>query len=116
VRVTEDHIFVTSVPLLELGIPGGSGSAVPATFVAVYYKRIGGYTERTAFVADVEVVQGEQGLYLKCPERGEWRCIFAHEVPQTQIMITFDPDDVRIWRSLPKWDQKVSPIAVYVLL
>lgn len=115
-RVTEDHIFVTAVSLGELGVPSSSAGTVTATLVAMYYERVGGYTERTTFVADVQVAQGKQGIYLKCSEWSEWRSVFPDELPQSKVMVTFDPDDPRIWRGLPKFDKHISPVAVYMLL
>ena len=114
--MTEQEVFVGPVALSQLGIPGGGGSTVPATLVTMYSQRVGGYTQRSTFVTDVEIYELEEGLYFKGPERGEWRSVFADELPQSKVMVTFDPYELSLWGCFPERYQNIFPIAVYVLL
>lgn len=114
--MTKYEVLIATVPLRELGVPGGRGTTVPASLVAVYSQRIGGYTQRSTFVADIQVSEIDERLYFQSPEVGEWRSVLPDELPKAKVMITLQPYDGRIWRGTPKFDQNVSPIAVYVLL
>ena len=114
--MTEHKVLLAPVTLRELGIPGGSAGAVPASLVAVYYKRIGGYTERSTFVADVQIWEAEEALWFQSPKWAEWSSVFPDELPKSQVMVTLDPCNPRLRRGYPKGFKYFAPVAVYVLL